>query len=116
MAILPTGPCGSSVFLDLACSMMLLNRMLLLRTNYSTFCGAPRAVKRAGGAGCPQRRAGLDTFGYGRMNGIEAFCPSRFQTASSTAFHWSGIIGAIANGQAPVWWKRDRGRNRTNIL
>jgi len=69
--------------------------------NYCHFLwSAARGKTRPNGA--PQRRAGLDTFGYGWMNGIEAFCPSRFQNASSTAFHWSGITGAIANGQAPV--------------
>ncbi|HEX7445670.1 MAG TPA: hypothetical protein VF300_04695 [Methanothrix sp.] len=36
------------------------------------------------------------------MNGIEAlpYKVPGFQTASSTAFYWSGMVGAIANGQA----------------
>ena len=89
--------------------------MLLLLANDCHFLLERRARLNAAQRR-PQRRAGLDTFGYGGMNGIEAFCPSGFQTASSTAFYWSGMVEAIANGQAPVLWERELGRNLTDIL
>jgi hypothetical protein len=65
------------------------------------FVGSPRAVRRAVGSGCPQRRAGLDiwlrTDEWDRSIALQG-CRLFFKMLS-VGVVW---LEAIANGQAPV--------------